>query len=77
MRMLHHKWHRCMRYGLRSCGDRETGQLASAPPPGPGLQGGGRGPSLIHALGNCRRLAAGVLRENGRAKPSCAFSPLF
>ena len=66
----------CMRYGLRSCGDRETGQLASAPPPRAGPAR--RRPRPIpqpraRELSSAgRRGAAGKCR----AKPSCAFSPL-
>ena len=67
----------CMRYGLRNCGDRETGQLASAPPPRAGAARRRPRPTPqprareVSSAG--RRGAAGKCR----AKPSCAFSPLI
>ena len=73
MRMLHAH----MRYGLRNCGDRETGQLASAPPPRAGPAR--RRPRPIPQPRARELPSAGRRGAAGkwRAKPSCGFSTLF
>ena len=67
----------CMRYGLRSGGDRETGQLASAPPPRAGASR--RRPRPIPQPRARELSSAGRRGAAGkwRAKPSCGFSTLF
>ena len=61
-----------MRYGLRNCGDRETGQLASAPPPRAGASR--RRPRPIPQPRARELSSAGRRGAAGkwRAKPSCA-----
>ena len=73
MRMLHAVY----RYGLRSCGDRETGQLASAPPPRAGAAR--RRPRPIPQPRARELSSAGRRGAAGkwRAKPSCGFFTLF
>ena len=67
----------CMRYGLRNCGDREAGQLASAPPPRAGAAR--RRPRPIPQPRARELSSAGRRGAAGkwRAKPSCGFSTLF